>query len=98
MNPLTLGARPPVALGALLMLAVWCTTVAQFMWFSGLAAAPDITRASYIFFLKPVIAAALAILVLGDWPSALQVAAIALVTGCVVVEMSWGRLRGLFAR
>jgi len=97
-DPLTLGARPAVALGSLLMLAIWCTTVAQFMWIGGLAAAPDITRASYIFFLKPVIAAALAILVLGDWPSALQVAAIAVVTGCVVVEMSWGRLRGVFGR
>ncbi len=97
-DPTTLAEREPLALGAMLVLAVWCTTVAQFMWVGGLAAAPDITRASYIFFLKPVIAAALAILILGDWPSPLQVAAIVVVTGCVVVEMSWGRLRALFSR
>jgi len=97
-DPLTLGARPPLALGSLLALAVWCTTVAQFMWVGGLAAAPDITRASYIFFLKPVIAATLAILILGDWPSPLQVAAIIVVTGCVVVELFWSRLRAAVAR
>ena len=66
--------------------------------FGGLTAAPDITRASYLFFLKPIIAAALAIVILGSWPTGLQVVAIVLVTGCVLVELYWARLRGVFAR
>jgi len=63
-----------------------------------LSAAPDITRASYLFFLKPIIAAALAIVILGSFPTRLQVLAIVMVTGCVLVELFWPRLRALFAR
>lgn len=92
-NPLTLPDRPAVAAWSIVALAFWCTMVAQFMWIGGLSAAPDMTRASYLFFLKPVIAATLAILILGDWPSILQVAAIILVTACVGVEMFWTSLR-----
>jgi drug/metabolite transporter (DMT)-like permease len=77
---------------SLLVLALWNTTVTQLMWFGGMSAAPDITRASYLFFLKPVIAAALAILILGALPSVLQVVAIVVVTSSVFVEMFWPRL------
>ncbi|MEO0444364.1 MAG: DMT family transporter, partial [Pseudomonadota bacterium] len=51
---------------ALLILAFWNTTVTQYLWIGGLAAAPDITKASYLFFLKPVIAALLAVIFLGE--------------------------------
>ena len=98
-NPATMFDRAPsqATLGVdpgwwLLVLALWNTTVTQLMWFGGLAAAPDITRASYLFFLKPVIAAVLAVVILGDEPGLLQTLAILIVTGSVVVEMFWHRL------
>jgi len=76
----------------LLVLALWNTTITQLLWFGGLAAAPDITRASYLFFLKPVIAAILALVILGDETSLFQALAILVVTGSVFVEMFWSRL------
>ncbi len=91
-NPLTLTERPPLAMWSLLVLALWNTTVTQLMWFGGMSAAPDITRASYLFFLKPVIAATLAIFILGSLPSVLQVVAIVVVTSSVFVEMFWPNL------
>ena len=98
-NPLTMFDRAPseVTLGIdpgwwLLVLALWNTTVTQLLWFGGLASAPDITRASYLFFLKPVIAAVLAVMILGDEPSVLQALAILVVTGSVFVEIFWHRL------
>ncbi len=97
-NPASIVEKPALAAWSLIVLALWNTTITQAMWFGGLTAAPDITRASYLFFLKPIIAAALAIVVLGSWPTGLQVVAIALVTGCVLVELYWPRLRGVFAR
>jgi drug/metabolite transporter (DMT)-like permease len=92
-NPVGIADFEPLAMWSLLILAFGNTTLTQLLWFGGLAAAPDITRASYLFFLKPVIAAALAILVLSQYPSALQVAAILVVTGSVFVEMFWEPLR-----
>jgi drug/metabolite transporter (DMT)-like permease len=92
-NPVSIVEKPAVAAWSLLILALWNTTITQLMWFGGLSAAPDITRASYIFFLKPVIAAFLAIVFLGDLPTLLQVLAIVLVTGVVAVELFWDRLR-----
>lgn len=99
-NPLTLFDRAPsdVSLGIdpgwwLLVLAIWNTTITQLLWFGGLAAAPDITRASYLFFLKPVIAALLAIFILSEEPTWLQAVAILVVTGSVFVEMFWPRRR-----
>ena len=47
------------------------------------------TRASCLFFLKPVIAALLAIAILRDTPTGLQVVAILVVPGCVIVEFFW---------
>lgn len=104
-DPTTLFARAPseASLGVnpgwwLLVLGLWNTTITQLLWFGGLSAAPDITRASYLFFLKPVIAALLAIAVLGDLPNALQVLAILVVTGSVFVEMFWPRIQRLVQR
>ncbi len=95
-NPATIFDKPALAAWSLLVLALWNTTITQLLWFGGLAAAPDITRASYLFFLKPVIAAALAIVFLAAFPTLLQVIAIVIVTGCVLVELYWPRLRALF--
>jgi len=88
-NPLTLTEMPPVAFWSLIVLGLWNTTVTQLLWLGGLAAAPDMTRASYLFFLKPVIAAILAVVFLGDSPTWLQVCAILVVSGSVFVEVFW---------
>lgn len=100
-NPATIFERPASAatLGVnpgwwLLVLAIWNTTITQHLWFGGLAAAPDITRASYLFFLKPVIAAVLALVILGQETSLLQGLAILVVTCSVFVEMFWHRIAG----
>jgi len=50
------------------------------------------TGASYLFFLKPVIAAILAIALLSDRPTWLQFSAIAVVSGSVILEIYWQRL------
>ncbi|MEM7523035.1 MAG: DMT family transporter [Pseudomonadota bacterium] len=93
-NPAELAAFPSVALWSLLALAILNTTITQVLWFGGLAAAPDITRASYLFFLKPVIAALLAVFILAQEPTWLQALAILVVTGSVLVEIFWPRLTG----
>jgi drug/metabolite transporter (DMT)-like permease len=82
----------------ILVLGLWNTTITQLLWFGGLSAAPDITRASYLFFLKPVIAAVLAIFVLSQHPTLLQSLAILVVTGSVFVELFWPRIERLFRR
>ena len=97
-NPASIVEKPPLEAWSLVILALWNTTVTQLLWFGGLSAAPDITRASYLFFLKPVIAAVLAVAFLASFPTVLQVVAIMLVTGCVVVELYWPRLRAVLAR
>jgi len=104
-NPAALFDRPATeaTLGVnpgwwLLVLALWNTTITQLLWFGGLAAAPDITRASYLFFLKPVIAAILALAILDQETTLLQGLAIFLVMGSVFVEMFWPRLARTFAR
>ena len=92
-NPLSLAEKPSVAFWSLIVLGLWNTTVTQLLWLGGLAAAPDMTRASYLFFLKPVIAALLAIAILNDSPTWLQLFAILVVSGSVLVEMVWPRIR-----
>jgi len=82
----------------ILVLGLWNTTITQLLWFGGLAAAPDITRASYLFFLKPVIAAVLAIFVLAQHPTLLQALAILVVTSSVFVEMFWARIERSLCR
>ena len=91
-NPVELGEKPATAAWALVVLALWNTAITQVLWLGGLSAAPDITRASYLFFLKPVIAAVLALVFLSVAITPLQVAAILVVTGSVLVELAWPRL------
>jgi drug/metabolite transporter (DMT)-like permease len=85
-NPLTLFDRPPQQWAALLTIAVWNTTITQFLWLGGLAAVPDITRGSYLFFLKPVIATGLAVLFLGQSVTPWQLLAIAVICSAVLAE------------
>lgn len=86
-EPSRLAGLGAPALTSLLVIAFWNTTITQFLWIGGLAAVPDITRGSYLFFLKPVIAALLAVLVLGQDLSATQVLAIIVITGSVFGEL-----------
>ena len=90
-NPLTLFDRPPQQWAALATIAVWNTTITQFLWLGGLAAVPDITRGSYLFFLKPVIATGLAVLFLGQAVTRWQVLAIAVICTAVLAEHFKGR-------
>ena len=90
--PARLFEMTPLALGSLLTIAFWNTTITQFLWIGGLAAAPDITRASYLFFLKPVIAALLAVAILDQSLTAVQIAAIGVVTASVAAEFLVGKL------
>jgi len=85
-NPLTLFDRSMGQLTALLTLAVWNTTITQFFWIGGLAAVPDITRGSYLFFLKPVIATLLAILFLNQSITTWQTMAIGVICISVLFE------------
>jgi len=94
-DPGTLFERPAIAWGSILTLALWNTTITQFLWIGGLAAAADMTRASYLFFLKPVIAAGLATVLLAQDISLLQGIAIVVVTGSVLIELSWSRIAAL---
>ena len=92
-NPVTLFSRTPGQIASLLTLAFWNTTITQFLWIGGLAAVPDITRGSYLFFLKPVIAACLAVVFLNQVLTTWQVLAIIVICACVTVEASWGWFR-----
>ena len=82
-----------VAISSLLALAIFNTTITQFLWIGGLAAVPDITRGSYLFFLKPVIAALLAVIILGQVLTVVQTIAIALVTSSVAAEFLVDRFK-----
>ena len=92
-GPGRLEAMDATALAALLVIGLWNTTITQFLWIGGLAAVPDITRGSYLFFLKPVIAAVLAVLFLGQHLTVPQVLAIAVICVSVFGEMLMARLR-----
>ena len=92
-NPATLFDREPGQFMSLMTLGFWNTTIAQFLWIGGLAAVPDITRGSYLFFLKPVIAACLAVIFLSQGLTAWQVLAILVICASVAVEASWGWIR-----
>lgn len=91
-DPLTLFERPDREAWSLLTIGLYNTTITQWLWIGGLAAVPDITRGSYLFFLKPVIAAALALLILGQPVTAIQVLAIVVICGSVVAEIVWPRI------
>ncbi len=82
-----LSSMPTSALSALLVIALWNTTITQFLWIGGLAAVPDMTRGSYLFFLKPVIASLLAVLILKQTLTSTQLIAILVITGSVAFEV-----------
>ncbi len=90
--PQRLAALDMNAVVALGVIAFFNTTVTQLLWIGGLAAVPDITRGSYLFFLKPAIAALLAVLVLGQELTLTQVVAIVVITASVFSEMIAVRL------
>jgi drug/metabolite transporter (DMT)-like permease len=92
-NPATVFARPTPQTAALLTIAFWNTTITQFLWIGGLAAVPDITRGSYLFFLKPVIAAFLTVLYLKQDLSPWQTLAITVICASVIVEATWARFQ-----
>lgn len=94
-DPMTLFARPPGQATALLTIAFFNTTITQFLWIGGLAAVPDLTRGSYVFFLKPVIAATLAVAFLGTRLSIPEMLAILTICSAVVLEANWARLAAL---
>lgn len=85
-NPLSLFDRPGGQLTALLTLAIWNTTITQFFWIGGLAAVPDITRGSYLFFFKPVIATLLAVIFLNQSITGWQMMAIGVICISVLFE------------
>ncbi len=91
-EPRRLSVLDANALAALGALAFFNTTVTQFLWIGGLAAVPNITRGSYLFFLKPAIASLLAVAVLGQSLTLIQVLAIVVISGSVFAEMLAGRL------
>ncbi len=93
-NPATLFDRPPGEAWAIAVLAIFNTTITQFLWIGGLAAVPDITRGSYLFFLKPVIAATLAVVFLGTTLSPTVIIAIVVICAAVVLEANWHQLFG----
>jgi drug/metabolite transporter (DMT)-like permease len=92
-NPADLASHDRQAIAALLTIGFWNTTVTQYLWIGGLAAVPDITRGSYLFFLKPVIAACLAVVFLGQGLTTWQILAIIVICASVAVEAAWGWFR-----
>ncbi len=84
------------ALASLLTIALWNTTITQFLWIGGLAAVPDITRGSYLFFLKPVLATLLATLILGQDLTWTQLLAIIIITSSVFAESLTEKLKKYF--
>lgn len=97
-DPVTLFDKDPLAAWSLLTLGLWNTTITQVLWFGGLAAVPDITRGSYLFFLKPVITALLALAILAQPITAIQVIAIVVICSSVLIELLWSRIRELTGR
>ena len=51
-----------------------------------------ITRGSYLFFLKPVITALLALVILAQPITAVQVIAIVVICSSVLIELFWNRI------
>jgi drug/metabolite transporter (DMT)-like permease len=96
-NPLTLFERAPDQYLSIMTMGWWNTTIAMVLWLGGLAAVPDMARANYLFFLKPVIAAILAYYILGDSVTVTQILAIIVVCSCVLMEVFWEPLQAFFA-
>jgi drug/metabolite transporter (DMT)-like permease len=94
-DPTTLFDRPPNAYLSILTLGMWNTCIGFILWLWGLSASPDIGRANYLFFLKPVIAALLAYFIMGSKITGFQVLAIFMVCGCVLAELFYDQIVGL---
>lgn len=92
-DPSTLAERPPLQMASLIALGVWNTCIGFILWIWGLSNVPDMARGNYLFFLKPVIAALLAVVILGDTLTLTQLAAIVAITGCVAAEVFYAPLR-----
>ncbi len=96
-DPATLFDREPQAYLSILTLGIWNTCLGFILWLWGLATVPDVGRANYLFFLKPVIAALLAVIILGNVITGIQLLAIAVVLGCVGAEIFYDRIRTFLA-
>ena len=92
-NPLTLFGKQPEQIAGILTIGIWNTAMAMTLWLAGMTFAPDPQRANYLFFLKPVIAAFLAVLILGDDLTWMQGLAIFAICFCVALEYVWTQQR-----
>ncbi|MEO0361213.1 MAG: DMT family transporter, partial [Pseudomonadota bacterium] len=90
-NPLSLAEKSSTQIAGILTIGIWNTAIGMAVWLAGIAAAPDPQRANYLFFLKPVIAAFLAVAILGDRLTLLQGLAILAICICVALEYVWTR-------
>ncbi len=88
-NPASLADKTPEQIRGILTIGAWNTCIAMALWLWGLSVAPDPQRANYLFFLKPVIAALLAIVILGDALTLFQGLAIFAICFCVGMEYVW---------
>lgn len=88
-NPMSLLDKTETQVLGILTIGIWNTAIGMAVWLAGLAAAPDGQRANYLFFLKPVIAAFLAVAILGDALTMLQGLAIFAICFCVALEYIW---------
>lgn len=93
-NPASLADKTPEQITGIVTIGVWNTCIAMALWLWGLATAPDPQRANYLFFLKPVIAAILAIWILDNSLSWLQGLAIFAICFCVALEYVWTQRAG----
>ena len=88
-NPLSLTDKSGQQITGILTIGIWNTCIGFALWVWGVSAAPDPQRASYLFFLKPVIAALLAVVILGDVLTLFQMLAIFAICFCVAMEYVW---------
>ncbi len=92
-NPLSLFDKEPAQITGILTIGLWNTALAMTLWLAGLSFAPDPQRANYLFFFKPVIAAVLAVFILGDRLTWMQGLAIFAICFCVALEYVWTQSR-----
>jgi drug/metabolite transporter (DMT)-like permease len=88
-DPTSLFEKRPEQIAGILTIGIWNTAMAMTLWLAGLSFAPDAQRANYLFFLKPVIAAFLAVIFLGDQLTWMQGLAIFAICFCVALEYIW---------
>ncbi len=92
-NPADLFERPAGQWSAIMVLVLFNTVITQLLWIGGLTAVPDITRGSYLFFLKPVIAALLTWYFLAQPITGFQIVAMLIICSAVFIEPVWSKLR-----